>query len=287
MRTMLRLTARRLHWEFGLTLLAGVVLVLLTAVTIAMIAGGGDAPSDTWLQLASLQLQTMFAFPVFLGVIAGTSLIAPEFDRGTSQFVASIVVARRRWFVEVLLAGWALIGVGTLPLAVACFALEMTLGQQRMVGFNAGLVDPAPLMIVVRGIASLTIAAVAGAVLRRSLPTLVASAMVAALLLAAFEGGAAAARQAGIVTVDPANPMTFYMGDRFLGPDGKYLDNDRVYAEQMRLDQEFLEVYTIVAVGLDPQERTLQLAIELGSLAAAIALLAAAGVEVTKRRRPV
>lgn len=281
-----RLVLRRLQLEFLVFLGASLGLAAITVdLTREIAQTKGTEALLPWLELVAYARAALVCLPVLAGLVVGTSLVAGEIDRGTSVFAWSVALDRRHWLAEIVAAGLLLVLVIAIPVAVAGEMLSSALGTQLDATWSPAGIDPSALLLLVRPIAALAIAAVVGAVVGRSLPTLLIGLVASCLVLGALELGFAAGRGTQAIPIDPSSPGVFWVADRIVALDGRVVSDQEARAAADKLGDRFYAQYRKVPFGLTPadRERTLTGEVVAVTATAGIALFFA-GVLVERRR---
>jgi len=282
-----RLVVRRLRVELLIWLTASLVLTAGTLILAnAVEHTSGTMPDASWIGLVPYVRSALLCLPILAGLFFGASLIAAELDQGTSAFSWSMALSRRHWLAETAIAGVLMVLAVSVPIAGASWLLGSDLGAQLDVTSSPSGIDPSALLLISRPMAALSIAALVGIILGRSLPTLIVALVVSCLVLGALEVGFNTWRQAGVTPIDLSTPGVLYVGDRLATMDGRLLSDQEANAAAKN-GGSYLALFQHVPVGLTPQARASTLACQVGLtlVTGAVALLAT-GVLI-ERRRPV
>lgn len=196
MATTIRLTIKLYRFEIAAVLLASFALAAAALVVAGMLDGVGvppacfgypgpseseqavcDALRPTFSNLGTLYavhlLQAIGLLPIGAGLLLGAPLLARELERGTAPLPWTLSGARRRWLVTRAAILGVVLLVALVPVALASERLEGS--------WNPG-VDPSRSflddnyrgpILVVRGIATFSVAVLAGLLLGRQLPALI------------------------------------------------------------------------------------------------------------------
>jgi hypothetical protein len=195
MATTVRLTLKLYRFEiaavllasFALTAAALVIARLLDDVGVPAACWGDPGPQgspatcqaliEAWSTIGSRYgvrvLQVIGLLPIGVGLLLGAPLLARELERGTAPLPWTLSGSRRRW----LLTRAAILGVVLLVALVPA-----ALASERLEASWTPTVDPARSflddnyrgpILVVRGIATFSVAVLAGLVLGRQLPALI------------------------------------------------------------------------------------------------------------------
>ncbi len=286
----LRLTLRRLALE-ALVCLAASIVITLGGYLLARIVATARTPEavQAWMGLVPYAKEALLVAPIVAAIVLGTSLAASEIERGNAAFAWSIALDRRRWLAETAAAGALLALVVSIPLAWASAELGAALGP-LLDARTSGWIDPAWPLVLARPLVAYALAWLAGLLVGRSLPALLAVILAAAVVIGSLELGFAAGRSAVAISIDPATPATFWVSDAVRLTDGRIVPVGEATALTQPvpgvLSESMDPQYIAVTLGLSPELRQEEPAIEIaGSLAAACVVLIGA-VIVLGRRRP-
>jgi hypothetical protein len=223
--------------------------------------------------------------PIIAGLALGTSLIASEFESGTAAFAWSVALDRRRWFVETTATGAILVLLTGVPIAWASGVLDATIRSQTFTSPVVGLMDTAPLLIVVRPLAAYAVAILVGIVLGRALPTLLVTLVTATVLLGVVEVGFAAIRDATAVAVDPSSDAVVV---KLVArePDGQIVSVDQAMADAAKQDPMPEPPYIPVWFGLSQDTRAEIVFTQAGATLLVAGLAVIAGSTALATRRP-
>jgi hypothetical protein len=150
-----------------------VVVLLVTREHIASaIAGDGLSTFDDTLQLLGTVL---IGLPVFIGAFWGAPLVARELETGTHRLAWTQSISRSRWLATKLAVGAAVAVVVTAAFSAAFtwWSLPLDATGNRIGTANFGQRGIAP---VAYALFALALGALAGAIIRRTLPAMAASA---------------------------------------------------------------------------------------------------------------
>lgn len=117
----------------------------------------------------------MALLPFIVGGVTGSILVAREIEDGTAAFSWSLSASRNRWLRLRLLPALAFVVALTGTAAMASYVLAET---RSVGGIWSSLFDMASLYglpVVMRGVAALLIAVFVGSILGRTLPTVIAT----------------------------------------------------------------------------------------------------------------
>ncbi len=169
---------------------AAAITVLIVAVLVvtrseAVRVAGGELTSE----LRSLRLlgSILIGVPAFIGAFWGAPLLTREFETGTHRLVWTQSVTRTRWLATKL----AVTGAGAIAVT-ALYSFAFTWWSQPLDRFDNRI---APATFAQRGVApiaytlfALALGALAGAVLRRTLPAMAVTIVGFGVVRFAFQG---------------------------------------------------------------------------------------------------
>lgn len=166
-------------------LAAFAVLVVITGLQMASVfhaslaqcaaKGGCRFPSDTPVLGSGpvgVLIEFTLAVPALLGMFLGAPLVAGETETGTSQFIWTQSVPRRRWLA--VNVGWLLVAAVVWGGAVSALVTWWS-GPRNAVSlnaFNPGTFDVQGVVPVAYSVFAMALGIAAGAVIRRSVPAL-------------------------------------------------------------------------------------------------------------------
>jgi hypothetical protein len=301
-----RLTYRINRFEIRAILLATLLSVAVTTAVLAWINTSGyaacvvmytDTPSIACLNLmdfgrwaskiSSISLNLVPVFPFLAGLLLGTPVIARELDRGTARLAWSLGPSRMRWFVQ-RAALMLVIAVG------ACFAIGFV--AERIVALYAPGVDLANsftafhqrgVLVATSGFLVASIAIGIGAVVGRTMPTLILALVLSgASVLAIAEVDHKLLINESVPLGEGSND-DLQLDSRFQLPDGRLVTWDElmVIDPQAMQSEEGIQ-YPWVALGI-PAARYREIETREGliEVVAGLAFLGL-GAFVVGRRRP-
>ena len=280
-----RVTIIRLRTELAVCLLASIVVTGLTCVLAELVQSGAPEARAGWIGFIGFANLADIGVPVIAGLALGTSLIASEFESGTAAFAWSVALDRRRWFAETTAAGAILVLLTGVPIGLAAGLLDAAVRSQTFASPVVGLMDPAPLLIVVRPLVAFAVAVLVGIVLGRALPTLLVSLVVATTLLGIVEVGFAGVRDATAVAVDPSSDAVVVKVVA-REPDGKIVSVDQAMADAAERDPMPEPPYIPVWFGLSQDTRAEIVFIQAGATLPVAGLAVIAGATTLATRRP-
>ncbi|MEO8572062.1 MAG: hypothetical protein ABI553_10240 [Chloroflexota bacterium] len=308
MLTASRLTYRINRFEIRAILAATILSTVVTAAILTWMTSSGyaacvinftDTPSVACLNLmdigawanriVGLSLNLVPLFPFLAGVLLGTPVIARELDRGTARLAWSLGPSRLRWFVERVV----LMLVLTL---LACFAIGVV--ADWIVALYAPGVDLANsfaqyhqrgILIATGGFLVASVAIGLGAVVGRTMPTLILALVLSgASVLAITEVSAK-------LLVNEAVPLEqseggnndLQLDSRFQLPDGRLVTWDELTViDPESMNAEFGPQYPYVALGIPgSRHREIEAREAVAEVVVGLAFLGL-GAFVVGRRRP-
>jgi hypothetical protein len=186
------LTFKIQRFETTMVVCAAILSVLVSAVVIALFTAGGYARCATdellnstsfcqasigdWLnRIARLSTSIVPVFPVVAGLLLGGPIVARELESGTARLAWSLAPSRLRWFGQRVLPILAMALFAALAVGLTADALTHLLRPSvdldaSFVGFRSR----GPL-VAVQGLLVASIALAMGAILGRTVPTMVLS----------------------------------------------------------------------------------------------------------------
>jgi hypothetical protein len=232
--TWLRLSYRRQSWEAFLIVAASIAVAggmvyisgqieelrILRDACLAETPGQCDAivgraydPTQT----AQLLLSMSEIAPFVIGITLGAPLVAREIEGRTAYFGWTMSRSRTRWLIGRAVFGIAL---GAMCLALIAWTSEMAaalLDPERSLARDFNFAESRGPILVARGFAVLALAVLAGAVVGRLLPGLLAAILVVAgvFLGFGFADAAVLKAEARVVRTDPETG-TGSLGDHWV-----------------------------------------------------------------------
>jgi hypothetical protein len=322
MATTIRLTLKLYRFEIAAVLLASVALAAAALVVTRLLDdvrvpaacfayAGPDASQpavcpaliETWSRIGSRYgvriLQLIGLLPIGVGLLLGAPLLARELERGTAPLPWTLSGSRRRW----LLTRAAILGVVLLVALVPA-----ALASERLEASWTPNIDPGrsflddnyrgPILIV-RGIATFSVAVLAGLILGRQLPALIVG--FGASVIIVLGGLAVMDRWYDWTAVyEVAAPESQTAADHFMdllrrAPDGRVLTDEEAGAlappnpelppggiDGEWLRQHFVQVWLLVPGDRYPDA----VVVHSGLLLTGGILTAFASLVLVRRRRP-
>jgi hypothetical protein len=248
-----------------------------------------------WLnRVARLSLAIVPVFPIVAGLLAGGPIVARELENGTARLAWSLGPSRLRWFVQ--RAGPILLMVAAAGLAIGLVAEALTHLLQPTADLDRSFIAfrSRGLLVAVQAILVAVIALAFGAILGRSVPTLVLSLiLVGAIGLAVDKVERELLTNEAVIAsgndyYNGSSDSNLYLDSRLRFPDGTIATWQDAYALHPEIQNGYDETSGISDVVLYiPGSRYHEIerreALVLLALAAAFVGLAAVAVV---RRRP-
>lgn len=230
------LTFKIQRFETTVVVGAAILSVLVSAAVIALFTSGGYARCATdevlnstsfcqasigdWLnRIARLSTSIVPVFPVVAGLLLGGPIVARELESGTARLAWSLSPSRLRWFGQRVLPILAMALLAALAVGLTADALTHLLRPSvdldaSFVGFRSR-----GLLVAVQGLLVASIALAMGAILGRTVPTIVLG------LVLVFAIGAAVDKvQRGVLT-----------NEAVLGDDSGYSDDNLYIDSRLRM----------------------------------------------------
>jgi hypothetical protein len=253
MATTIRLTLKLHRFEiaailvvsFALAAAALIVARLLDDVGVpaacfANVNSDGSQPAvcpalmETWSRIGSRYgvwvLQLSGLLPIGVGLLLGAPLLARELERGTAPLPWTLSGSRRRWLVRRAAILAVVLLVALIPVAVASERLEAALTPTVDTGRSFLADNYRGPILVVRGLATFSVAVLAGLVLGRQLPALIVGLGAAAVLvlggLAVMDRWYDAVAIFEVASPDNSTYADLVMDLRLRTPDGRVLTYD-------------------------------------------------------------
>ena len=302
-----RLTYRINRFEILAITIATVLSVAVSAAVVAWLTQSGyttcrgdefgnleprclnlSAIGEWVLKIDRVSLSLVPIFPFIAGLILGGPLVAREIDRGTARLAWSLSPSRLRWYVHRLAPVLVVLGATAMVIGVvadrllAAMITDEDLANSFM-GFHGRgvLIATGTLLIGATGIA-------VGAVLGRTIQTLLLSLVLGGLLLTAVSEVDQKVFMPTETVVDASNNYSdrnLYIDSRFQLPDGTLATWEQLVA----IDPSVMENgpnYPNVSLMIPGERyRAVEAREALAELGIA-ALLLVAGAVVVMRRRP-
>lgn len=223
---------------------------------------------------------------VFAGVFLGASIIAPEIERGTAVIAWTVGGSRARWLApRVLVVGLVLIAAAT-AIGLALDAVHHAIDPRIPLTASLDSYETRGWLIPARASLAFGAGLLAGAVLGRALPALLAGVVIAAVAVAAVFGLGAVWNGGG------ADPVGFNDGsivNQLVLRDqttGEYIDYASAEALISQADPRFAERFTEVPLGVPGTSAPIVVGRECAALVLASVALVAGSFVVANRRRP-
>ena len=302
-----RLSFRIQRFETVVIVGATLLSVAVSAIVLAVFNSGGYArcstddslidtslcqgPMATWLErIARGSLGIVPVFPIVAGLLAGGPIVARELETGTARLAWSLGPSRMRWFVQraaplLLLAAVAGLAIGTTADALASQQAQgIDLGQSFVFFRGRGV------LIAVETVLIASIALALGAILGRSIPTLILSLVLVWALTVAIDkvDRQLLANEAQVAGDEYDYQNSLYIDSRFRLPDGSLVTYDELavlnpeVAQNGFDDSSGIRSVTLYIPGSRYHEVEAREAAILAALAAAF--VGVAGVVVLRRR---
>jgi hypothetical protein len=230
------LSFRIQRFETTIVVGAAILSVVVSALVIWAFTAGGYARCQVddpgalgslcqtgpypWLErIARLSISIVPVFPIVSGLLAGGPVVARELETGTARLAWSLGPSRLRWLLQRATPILAMLAVAAIAIGFTAEAMTHLLRpsvdlDQSFVGFRAR-----GLLVGVQAILVAAIALALGAILGRSIPTLVLS-----LVLVGALGAA----------VDKVE-RELLINEAVIGGDSAYGDNNLVLDNRLRL----------------------------------------------------
>ncbi len=134
-----------------------------------------------WDQTGEALLWLVLAIPLVFGVVVGSPVVAREIEDGTAQLAWAHASTRRRWLIGRVIPTAAALAALLTVVALGAEALEVA----RLGGENPGFqrFDQRGLLVVLRGLFCFGWGVLAGVWLGRTLPALLAAAVISGIVM--------------------------------------------------------------------------------------------------------
>ena len=225
------------------------------------------------------------------GIVLGAELVAGELDAGMLQLAWTLEPTRRRWPAEPLLVGGP--GVGAVGLVAAILSTPLAAAEHLDVDLTRSFVAYGgwgPLLPL-RGLAAFAIGVLAGAVVGRSVPTLLVAALTAMVFIFGALVLARASYPAELASGTVArDALVVSVGE--VGADGRFVSRDAALARAPASLSEpdryaWLDAQYQAATTYIPGSDMPAVAVREAALLVAVAIVAiGASALVVDRRRP-
>jgi ABC-type transport system involved in multi-copper enzyme maturation permease subunit len=304
MRTLVRLTFRQHQFEL---VALGALLVLITVGLLAVIATWSTLPIAECLALTELTarcyqaqeaIQSMGVVvmplmiaavvgPAAAGVILGAGLVSKEIERGTAVLPWTLGRSRRRWLLERMLVIMVFVGAMGLVLAVLTDSISL-LFDQTPLDRSLYAYPFRGWMVPARGMVGLAAGVLAGAMVGRAVPALLAGAMIAALCsLGVYNVGSELNRAQA---VEDDGPGGLVVASIVRDHTGAIVSEEEAWNRFSMDDpdwaQKFEAEFTWHDVGVPGSESRIVTGREVLMLGGVAVLMTAGAVVVVERRRP-
>lgn len=304
--TATRLTYRINRFEIQAIVAATALSAIVSAIVVTWLQRSGyvdcinvyDTPPVACLQMmtvgswmtkiASISMNLVSVFPFLAGILLGGPLIARELDRGTARLAWSLGPSRMRWFVQrvvpiLLLVAGVSFAIGVVgERLVALFAPGVDLANSFVASRERGI------LIMTGALLAASIGVAIGAIVGRTMPTLIL-----ALVLAGAGGLAIHGVNQNLLTGE-AVPLPDSSGNdlqfdsRFRLPDGRLVTYDElsiIDPSINSIDGFGPDKYPYVALGIPGSRfREVEGREAIAQLLIAAAFLGLAAFVVTRRR---
>lgn len=300
-----RLTYRINRFEIRAVLAATALSVVVSTLILVWINSSGyakcivihDTPTVACLQLmdigawatriASLSLNLVPVFPFLAGVILGTPVIARELDRGTARLAWSLGPSRMRWFVQRVALVLVIVAVASFCIGfvadrlVALFAPESDLANSFTAFHQRGI------LIATSGFLAASVAIGLGAIVGRTMPTLILALFLSGVSIVAITGVDRQLLASEAVPLGQGSNDDLQIDSRFQLPDGRLVTWDELMIiDPHAMESEFGVQYAWVALGI-PGARYREIEAREGLIEVAFGLaFLGLGAFVVRRRRP-
>jgi hypothetical protein len=193
-----------------------------------------QASAAPWLErVARLSASLVPIFPIVAGLLAGGPIVARELETGTARLAWSLGPSRMRWFVQRALPSFVLVIVAALAIgAIAEALIHLT---RPTVPLDASFVAfrSRGLLIAVQAFLMAAVALTLGAILGRSIPTLIVSlVLVGAIGFAVDKVETRVLNAEAVVSTDDGSfsEDNLYLDSRYRLPDGSLLTWEELVA---------------------------------------------------------
>lgn len=157
-----------------------------------------------WDQTGEALLWLVLAMPLVFGVVLGSPVVAREIEQGTAQLAWAHATTRGRWLTGRVVPTALALGVLLALVASVAEALEVA----RLGGENPGFqrFDQRGVLVVLRGLLCFGLAVLTGILLGRTLPALLAAAVISGIVIFGLVFGLDVWRRAESVIVETNSP---------------------------------------------------------------------------------
>lgn len=223
---------------------------------------------------------------VFAGVFLGASIIATEIERGTAVIAWTVSDSRARWLAPRVLVVGLLLIAPAVAIGLGLDAVHQAINPRIPLTASLDAYETRGWLIPARAGVAFGAGLLAGAVLGRALPALLAGVVIAAVAVAAVLGLGA------MWNAGAADPVGFNDGsivNQLVLRDqttGKYIDYASAEALIPQADPGFAERFTEVPLGVPGTSAPIVVGRESAGLVLASGALVAGSFVVANRRRP-
>ncbi|MEI7743319.1 MAG: hypothetical protein WCK58_06165 [Chloroflexota bacterium] len=245
--------------------------ILMAVISVGQV--GGIAPA--WIALAA-------------GLLLGVPLVGDEIEKGTAVLAWTLAPTRRGWLLRrVVVLGFVLLACSLLT-AVSSDTILQATNAQAPIGRTFIDVPGHGWMIPFWAMAAFAAGTLAGALLGRLLPALIAGgAFAGILILGTLAWGTAELYNSPTVEIAAADTGAHVSDWRYIEPaTGRMLSNQDLYDTYGDAGWELSQDWQQVQYGVPGELAPLFVARELCVLTVGITILLGAGFVVVERRRP-
>lgn len=233
----------------------------------------------------------LLILPFLLGALVGVPLVARELERGTSRLAWSLAPSRMRWLVGRLVPAAAMVFAVALVAGLALDRLLASAEPGMDVANSFAAFGFRGVVLAARAVFVFAIGVAVGAVIGRSLPALIVTAVVAyvGILGGSHVHDRIIASEAILRDGDAYRPGDRYLDQRFRLPDGRiatWWDIEQLHPFPEDGEEWTIPEYPIVSVVVPGERYGVAQVRELGALGgASLGFLGIAALTV-RRRRP-
>ena len=247
-----------------------------------------SAIGDWVLKIDRVSLSLVPIFPFIAGLVLGAPLVAREIDRGTARLAWSLSPSRLRWYVHRVAPVLVVLGATAMVIGVvADRLLAAVITDEDLANSFMGFHGPGVLIATGTLLIGSTAIAV-GAVLGRTMQTLLLSLVLGGLLLTAVSEVDQKVFMPNETVVDASNNYSdrnLYIDSRFQLPDGTLATWDQLVAIDPSVMENGPNYPNVSLIIPGERYRAVEGREALAELGIA-ALLLVAGAVVVLRRRP-
>lgn len=164
------------------------------ALVNAPVCDGTAGQWEFWATIAAYVLRAAWALPFVVGLILGVPIVAREVEQRTGAIVWSLGTSRRRWLMH---RTWPVLALAVAALAVVALTSQVVSAAalpDRHLAADFTWYDRRGPLLLVRGVLAFGIGLLAGVVLGRVLPALVAGVVLTLLVMGGIAGSTQAWR---------------------------------------------------------------------------------------------